>query len=130
MIGCIDAHRDTFGVEPTCDALQIAPSTYWAAKRRAPCARAHRDAELAVEIKRVHGENFGVYGARKVCVVLCGLDPAVWDATASWGHYPRTVAMSCSTSSSRKGREVISRRYITAPAIAMAASSGSMSARA
>ncbi len=66
MIRYIDVYRDTFGVEPICDALQIAPSTYWAAERRAPCARTRRDAELAVEIKRVHGENFGVYGARKV----------------------------------------------------------------
>lgn len=66
MIRCIDAHRHTYGVEPVCEALQIAPSTYWAAKRRSPCTRARRDAELAIEIRRVHAENFGVYGARKV----------------------------------------------------------------
>ena len=25
----IDTHRDRFGVEPICRALQFAPSTYW-----------------------------------------------------------------------------------------------------
>ena len=47
VIAYIDAHRDRFGVEPICRALQFAPSTYWAAKRRPPCARRVRDDELA-----------------------------------------------------------------------------------
>jgi putative transposase len=34
VIAYIDAHRDRFGVEPICTALQFAPSTYWSAKRR------------------------------------------------------------------------------------------------
>ena len=45
---------------------QIAPSTYYAAGKRPPCARAVRDEELLVEIRRVHADNYGVYGARKV----------------------------------------------------------------
>jgi len=28
MVGFIDAHRDAHGVEPICDVLPIAPSTY------------------------------------------------------------------------------------------------------
>ena len=70
MIAYIDAHRDRFGVEPICRILQIAPSTYWSAKGRAPSARSRRDAELRVEIARVHAENFGVYGASKVWAQL------------------------------------------------------------
>ena len=66
----IDAHRDRFGVEPICRALQFAPSTYWSAKGRAPSARSRRDADLKVEIARVHAENFGVYGAPKVWAQL------------------------------------------------------------
>jgi putative transposase len=66
MIAYIDAHRDRFGVEPICQLLPIAPSTYYAAKRRPPSARALRDEELKLEIRRVHEDNFGVYGARKV----------------------------------------------------------------
>ena len=66
MIAYIDANRDRFGVEPICQVLPIAPSTYHAAKRRPLSARALRDQELKAEIARVHAEHFGVYGARKV----------------------------------------------------------------
>jgi transposase InsO family protein len=66
MIAYIDQHRDRYGVEPICRVLPIAPSTYYDAKRKPPSARKLRDEELKVEIHRVHAENFGVYGARKV----------------------------------------------------------------
>jgi putative transposase len=66
MIAYIDANRDRFGVEPICEVLPIAPSTYYDAKRRPPSARELHDEELKVEIRRVHKDNFGVYGARKV----------------------------------------------------------------
>jgi putative transposase len=46
--------------------LQVAPSTYYAAKSRPPSARALRDEELKKEIMRVFNDNFGVYGARKI----------------------------------------------------------------
>jgi len=67
----MEAHRGEFGVEPMCRVLQIAPSTWYehARRRKEPGrlpARARRDAEIAVHIRRVHEENFGVYGARKV----------------------------------------------------------------
>jgi putative transposase len=66
MTRYIDEHRDTFGVEPICQVLEVAPSTYYAARSRPPSSRAVRDEELTVEIARVHAGNFGVYGARKV----------------------------------------------------------------
>ena len=62
----IDAHRDTFGVEPICQVLAVAPSTYYAARSRPPSARAVADAALKPEISRVHTANFEVYGVRKV----------------------------------------------------------------
>jgi transposase InsO family protein len=65
MIAFIDDHKDRFGVEPICRVLPIAPSTYHAARRPAS-ARAARDSKLQTEIARVHAEQFGVYGARKV----------------------------------------------------------------
>ena len=48
IVAFVDDHRDELGVEPICRALQIAPSTYYAAKRRqfAPSARAVRDAAM------------------------------------------------------------------------------------
>ena len=70
MIRFIDGHRDRFGVEPICSALQFAPSTYWSAKRRPASARSIRDEELKREIQRVFTENFGVYGAPKIWAQL------------------------------------------------------------
>jgi len=77
VVDYIDAHRDRvvegrkLGVEPICAVLrsagvQIAPSSYYAARNHTPSARELRDAELTKEIERVHTDNLGVYGARKV----------------------------------------------------------------
>jgi putative transposase len=71
MIAFIDRHRKTFGVEPMCKVLQIAPSGYWrhAARQRNPslrCARQQRDALLIPHIQRVWHAHFQVYGADKV----------------------------------------------------------------
>lgn len=62
----VDAYREEFGVEPICRTLQLAPSTYWSAKRRPLSARSTRDEELKVEIMRVFEENYRVYGAPKI----------------------------------------------------------------
>jgi putative transposase len=66
MTRYVDAHKDRFGVEPICRVLEIAPSTYYAASARLPCARQLGDQALKPEVARVHWENFGVYGAHKV----------------------------------------------------------------
>jgi putative transposase len=62
----VDAYRGRFGVEPICQVLQVAPYTYYAAKRRRLCQRQVRDQALKLQIRRVHADNYGVYGARKV----------------------------------------------------------------
>ena len=67
----MDVHRDTFGVEPICKVLQIAPSGYrrHAAQQRNPAlrsARAQRDDALVPQIERVWQVNLQVYGADKV----------------------------------------------------------------
>ncbi|WP_285414738.1 IS3 family transposase [Variovorax sp. efr-133-TYG-130] len=67
----IDKHRATFGVEPICKVLQVAPSGYrrHAALLREPhkrCARSHRDDVLMPAIQRVWQANMQVYGADKV----------------------------------------------------------------
>ncbi|WP_240507061.1 IS3 family transposase [Thermoactinospora rubra] len=66
VVAFIDAHRDAFGVEPICRVLQVATSTYYAAKSRPPSARAVRDARLMAEITTVWNDNFEVYGVRKM----------------------------------------------------------------
>lgn len=74
----IDEHRDEFGVEPVCEALQVAPSTYYAAKRRAPSAGGLDNARLKAAIVRLHEDSLGVYGMRKM-----------WRAAPARGHRRR-----------------------------------------
>jgi hypothetical protein len=78
MIAYIDANKGRFGFEPIIQLLPIAPSTYYAARRRPPSARRCRDQELKVQIARVHGEHFGVYGARKVWRPVLDLSQQHW----------------------------------------------------
>ena len=66
----ISAHKARWGVEPICQVLQIAPSSYYAAVSRPVSARRRRDAELAVAIRRVWDEHRRVYGADKVWAQL------------------------------------------------------------
>ena len=71
----IDEHRDEFGVEPICKELQVAPSTYYAAKSRPPSSRAVRDAVLVPILVALWSANRKVYGARKL-----------WRAARRAGH--------------------------------------------
>ena len=71
MVSFIDAHRDEYVVEPICEQLPIAPSTYYEQKARESDptrlpARLRRDGLFSDEIRRVYEENFRLYGARKV----------------------------------------------------------------
>ena len=76
----INQYRERFGVEPICQTLQVAPSTYYAALSRPPSLRQLRDEELKAQITRVHKDNFNVYGVEKVWKQLrresieCGRD--------------------------------------------------------
>jgi putative transposase len=74
-VAYIDQHKKSFGVQPICDALdgtdaEIAPSTYYAAANRPASDRSIRDRELTEEIRVIHRENYGVYGARKIHAAL------------------------------------------------------------
>ena len=64
-----------WGVEPICAVLsehgwQVAPSTYYEYVGRPAQDWEWRDALLINEIRRVHAQNYGVYGARKVWLTL------------------------------------------------------------
>jgi putative transposase len=56
--------------------LEIAPTTFWSAKTRPPCARALRDAELGPKIEALWEKNYSVYGRRKLAKAArkAGLD--------------------------------------------------------
>ena len=80
IVDYIDAHRDEFGVEPICRVLtehgcQIAPSTYYARKRRPPSARALSDAVMIQILMVLWVANRKVYGAHKL-----------WKAARRAGH--------------------------------------------
>ena len=74
VVEFIDVYKDRFGIEPICAVLReqsrgIAPSTYYAAKKRPAAARTTRDETVLAHIRRVHGDpkiGRGLYGARKV----------------------------------------------------------------
>jgi putative transposase len=64
-----------WGVEPICrvlteHGLPIAPSTYYEQLDRTPTRREVRDEQLKTLITKVHANNYGVYGARKVWLQL------------------------------------------------------------
>jgi putative transposase len=70
-VAFIDDHRKTYGVEPICRVLPIAPSTYFRHKSHQAnptwrSVRSQRDDELCAIIRRIWTENHQVYGPRKV----------------------------------------------------------------
>jgi len=71
----IDDHRDVYGVGPICRTLQVAPSTYYAVKKRGPSARALRDQVMMPILLALWVANRKVYGAHKL-----------WKAARRAGH--------------------------------------------
>ena len=64
-----------WGVESICTQLNqlgvpIAPATYYDHLNRSLSRRQVRDEALKAEIRRIHADNYGVYGARKVWLAL------------------------------------------------------------
>ena len=76
-VAFVDEHRNEFGVEFICRQLQVAPSSYYAARRRqvAPSARAVRDAVMMQILLALWLANRKVYGAHKL-----------WKAARRAGH--------------------------------------------
>jgi len=60
----VDGRR--LGVEPICEVLQVASSTYYAARSRPPSERAKRDAVLVPKLTEIWKANYSVYGSRKL----------------------------------------------------------------
>ncbi|WP_431780033.1 IS3 family transposase [Microbacterium aurantiacum] len=76
MIRFINEHRDRFGVELICRVLRpavqgfLTSRGYRAAIGRPPSARQLRDDLLVPEVARLHAENYGVYGRRKMHALM------------------------------------------------------------
>lgn len=75
IVEFIDDARGEFGVAPICDALQVAPSTYYSAKSRPLSDRAVRDGVMMPILLALWKANYSVYGARKL-----------WIAARNAGH--------------------------------------------
>jgi len=81
IVDYIDEHRHLFGVDPICRVLtehgmQIAPSTYYAAKKRGHVsAAALAEAYAANTVHRLYVANRRLYGVRKM-----------WHAMKRAGH--------------------------------------------
>jgi putative transposase len=71
VIDFMEDHHKDYGIEPMCEVLRIAPSTWYArkAKKADPEKRSKRakaDDAMSLKIRQVFEDNFGVYGVRKV----------------------------------------------------------------
>ncbi len=77
IVAFVDENRNEFGVEFICRHLQVAPSSYYAAKKRqtAPSARAIRDVIMMQVLLALWTANRKVYGA-----------PKLWKAARRAGH--------------------------------------------
>ena len=84
IVEFIDAHRAEHGVEPICEQLQVAPSTYYAHRTRPPSARSVSDAATTALIQQVHAENFGVLAPAR-CTPSCAGKATRWPVAPSSG---------------------------------------------
>ncbi len=71
IVDYIDDHKTKFGVDPICrvlteHGLKIAPSTYYAAKKRGISAATWADAHAANVLFDLWNTNRGIYGVRKL----------------------------------------------------------------
>ena len=60
------AHQAFHGVAPTCRALGVSPSGYYAWRKRPLSRRARADVELTAAIQAIHRESRGTYGAPRI----------------------------------------------------------------
>jgi putative transposase len=72
----ICAKRVEFGVRRCCRAVGVSPTSFYDWHRRGPSARAQADQRLLVEIRRIHRDSGGAYGAPRIHAELqiaCGV---------------------------------------------------------
>jgi putative transposase len=76
MIRYVDTFKDQFGVEAICRTMRATESGFFtargyrAAKTRPPSSRTLSDRLLGAEMDRLHAENYGVYGVRKMHALM------------------------------------------------------------
>ncbi len=68
--GFVDEHRGIWPVRMMCRVLGMSPSGYYAWRVRPESRRAREDRDLTAEIRDVHADSGGVYGAPRVHAAL------------------------------------------------------------
>jgi putative transposase len=72
----IDQHSQQYGVRRCCRAVGVSPSSFYDWHRRGPSARQRADQRLLGDIRRIHAQSGGAYGAPRVHAELqiaCGV---------------------------------------------------------
>lgn len=72
----IDAKRVEFGVRRCCRAVGVSPASFYDWHRRGPSVRQHADQRLLGQIRRIHRDSGGAYGAPRIHAELqlaCGV---------------------------------------------------------
>ena len=62
----IEDHRDVWPVRVMCDALSVSPSGFYAWRSQPESLRKIANRELLVDIRRVHAQHRGRYGAPRI----------------------------------------------------------------
>lgn len=70
MSSFIEEHRECFGVEPICRALEVSASAYYERAKGRRSARAIEDECLLERIREVHERNYCAYGYRRMWIAL------------------------------------------------------------
>ena len=68
--GFVEKNRRQYGVPALCEALQVSPSGYYAARHRGPSDRQKRQVDLTARIRTIHQASRESYGAPRVHVEL------------------------------------------------------------
>jgi putative transposase len=66
----IEEHRERFGVEPICRALEVSASAYYERAKGRRSARSIEDERLLERIREVHERNYCAYGYRRMWIAL------------------------------------------------------------
>ena len=64
---CITLYQREFPVRLMCRVLEVAPSGYYAWRKRPTCAHAIADERLLLHVRGAHTASDGTYGAPRVC---------------------------------------------------------------
>ena len=70
MSSYIEEHRERFGVEPICRALEVSASAYYERAKGRRSAHAIEDERLLARIREVHERNYCAYGYRRMWIAL------------------------------------------------------------